>query len=63
MLEETGVAGAGSGEYIGGIDRSFNGQYGVPKTLVFATTHHGRENMRYSWPEFVAVAILKCTIP
>jgi hypothetical protein len=31
------------------VDRSFNGQYYVPKTLVFATSFDGRENTRYSW--------------
>jgi hypothetical protein len=31
------------------VDRSFNGQYYVSKTLVFATSFDGRENTRYSW--------------
>ena len=31
----------------GGMDRSFNGEYGVPKTLVFATSWDGRENTHY----------------
>jgi hypothetical protein len=33
----------------GCMDRSFNGQYRVPKTLIFATSLDGHQNVRYSW--------------